>query len=112
MLTDASRKFHGTLDAQKAVQKQGKMNPSGCLPEVPRNIGCAEEHRRDMDAQKAAVYGLLPELKISVTNECWQVRRASPADMESMRQRAAEGVWESSGQEKESGINIDGMPAE
>ena len=67
MLTDASRKFHGTLDAQKAVQKQGKMNPSGCLPEVPRNIGCAEEHRRDMDAQKAAVYGLLPELKISVT---------------------------------------------
>ena len=56
MLTDASRKFHGTLDAQKAVQKQGKMNPSGCLPEVPRNIGCAEEHRRDMDAQKAAVY--------------------------------------------------------
>jgi len=32
--------------------------------------------------------------------------------MESMRQRAAEGVWESSGQEKESGINIDGMPAE
>ncbi len=67
MLTDASRKFHGTLDAQKAVQKQGKMNPSGCLPEVPRNIGCAEEHRRDMDVQKAAVYGLLPELKISVT---------------------------------------------
>ena len=51
MLTDASRKFHGTLDAQKAVQKQGKMDPSGCLPEVPRNIGCAEEHRRDMDAQ-------------------------------------------------------------
>ena len=67
MLTDASRKFPGTLDAQKAVQKQGKMNPSGCLPEVPRNIGCAEEHHRDMDAQKAAVYGLLPELKISVT---------------------------------------------
>ena len=69
MLTDASRKFHGTLDAQKAVQKQGKMNPSGCLPEVPRNIGCAEEHRRDMDVQKAAVYGLLPELKISVCTE-------------------------------------------
>lgn len=110
MLTDASRKFHGTLDAQKAVQKQGKMNPGGCLPEVPRNIGCAEEHRRDMDAQKAAVYGLLPELKISMTksarqNECWQVRRVRPADMESMRQRAAEGVWESNGQEKESAIN-------
>ena len=104
MLTDASRKFHGTLDAQKAVQKQGKMDPSGCLPEVPRNIGCAEEHRRDMDAQKAAVYGLLPELKISMT-KCWQVRRVRPADMESMRQRATEGVWESNGQEKESAIN-------
>ena len=93
MLTDASRKFHGTLDAQKAVQKQGKMNSSGCLPEVPRNIGCAEEHRRDMDAQKAAIY------------ECWHVRRVRPADMESMRQRATEGVWESNGQEKESAIN-------
>lgn len=67
MLTDASRKFHGTLDAQKAVQKQGKMNPGGCLPEVPRNIGCAEEHRRDVDAQEAAVSRLLPELKISMT---------------------------------------------
>lgn len=105
MLTDASRKFHGTLDAQKAVQKQGKMNPSGCLPEVPRNIGCAEEHRRDMDVQKAAVYGLLPELKISVTKRVLAVRRVRPADMESMRQRAAEGVWESNGQEKESAIN-------
>ena len=67
MLTDASRKFHGTSDAQKAVQKQGKMNSSGCLPEVPRNIGCAEEHRRDVDAQEAAVSRLLPELKISMT---------------------------------------------
>ena len=67
MLTDASRKFHGTLDAQKAVRKQGKMNPSGCLPEVPWKIGCAEEHRRDVDAQKAAVYGLWPEFKISMT---------------------------------------------
>ena len=104
MLTDASRKFHGTLDAQKAVQKQGKMNPSGCLPEVPRNIGCAEEHRRDMDAQKAAVYGLLPELKISVTKRVLAGSQG-PADMESMRQRAAEGVWESNGQGKESAIN-------
>ena len=67
MLTDASRKSHGTSDAQKAVQKQGKMNSSGCLPEVPRNIGCAEEHRRDVDAQEAAVSRLLPELKISMT---------------------------------------------
>lgn len=58
---------HGTLDAQKAVQKQGKMNPSGCLLEVPRNIGCAEEHRRDVDAQEAAVSRLLPGLKISMT---------------------------------------------
>ena len=53
MLTDASRKFHGTLDAQKAVRKQGKMNPSGCLPEVPWKIGCAEEHRRDVNAQNS-----------------------------------------------------------
>ena len=55
MLTDASRKFHETLDAQKAVRKQGKMNGDRCLPEVPQNIGCAEQHRRDVDAQKATV---------------------------------------------------------
>ena len=67
MLTDASRKFHETLDAQKAVRKQGKMNADRCLPEVPQNIGCAEEHRRDADEQKAAVSGLLPKLKISMT---------------------------------------------
>ena len=40
---------------RKQCRKQGKMNPGGCLPEVPRNIGCAEEHRRGVDAQEAAV---------------------------------------------------------
>jgi len=65
MLTDASRKFHETLDAQKAVRKQGKMNADRCLPEVPQNIGCAEQHRRDADAQKS----------IAAT---WMCRTASP----------------------------------
>lgn len=88
MLTDASRKFHGTLDAQKAVQKQGKMNPSGCLPEVPRNIGCAEEHRRDVDAQEAAVCGLLPELKISMTKRVLAGSQGKPRICGDMCERA------------------------
>lgn len=67
MLTDASWKFHETLDAQKAVRKQGKMNADRCLPEVPQNIGCAEEHRRDADAQKSIA-------------ETWMRRKQQPGE--------------------------------
>jgi len=64
-----------------------------------------------MDAQKAAVYGLLPELKISVTKRVLAGSQGKPRRHGKYASKA-EGVWESSGQEKESGINIDGMPAE
>ena len=81
------RKFHGISDVQKSIAEIWMRRK-----QLFMDFAGTQNQRDKTSAGRFA--GQAPQT--------WKV----------CVKRAVEGVWESNGQEKESGINIDGMPAE